>query len=65
MRNLEYHVEGFKNLAVEKLPNGLWDSLYNTVIGLMSVHLVARLCFRLFAEIKELEARIERLEGKR
>ena len=59
---LEGHVESFGKLATERLPDGLWRGLHETVIGLLSVHLLGRLCFRLFARIAELENRLAKLE---
>ncbi len=60
---LESHVNGFREIATEKLPDQLWKGLHDTVIGLLSVHLLGRLCFRLFARITELENRLAKLEA--
>ena len=61
---LEANIEAFKTLAKERMPDALWSSLHDCIIGMLSVHLLGRLAFRLFVQIKELEQRVAKLEGK-
>jgi len=62
MEDLDKHVDGFGKMATEKLANGLWKSLYDSTIGLLSPPLVARMCFRLYCENAELRERVSQLE---
>lgn len=58
---LEQHAETFISFATEKLPDGIWKRLYDTAIGLLSGALTGRLCFRLYAEIVELQSQVAEL----